>query len=82
MEAVTNSGQLGPGTANIRACSRCGLRYDWRRSPSALKMTYCGSLCERGDLGFTLDGLIASLAELRRSRPLPLLDLEPALAAA
>ncbi len=44
---------------NIRVCARCGLRYDWRKSPStALKMTYCSSLCERADLGFTLEALL------------------------
>ena len=43
----------------IRACARCGQRYDWRRSPSgSLKMTYCGSLCERADLGFTIEALL------------------------
>lgn len=43
----------------IRVCLRCGIRYDWRRSPSSsLKMTYCGALCERSDLGFTIDGLL------------------------
>jgi hypothetical protein len=46
---------------NIKVCARCGLRYDWRRSPSStLKMTYCGSLCERADLGFTLEALLKS----------------------
>jgi len=45
--------------SNIRVCARCGLRYDWRKSPStALKMTYCSSLCERADLGFTLEALL------------------------
>ena len=49
---------------NIRICQRCGLPYDWRRSASSsLKMTYCGSLCEKGDLGFTIE----SLLEARRS---------------
>ena len=43
---------------HIKQCARCGLRYEWRRSPSSLKMTYCGSLCERADLGFTLDALL------------------------
>lgn len=44
---------------HIRTCQHCGIRYDWRRSPSAwLKMTYCGSLCESADLGFTIDALI------------------------
>ncbi len=45
--------------ANIRECVHCGLRYDWRRSPStSLKMTYCGSLREQADLGFTIDALL------------------------
>ena len=45
--------------ANIKSCQRCGLRYDWRRSPSSsLKMTYCGSLCEQADLGFTIEALL------------------------
>jgi len=45
--------------SNIRVCARCGLRYDWRKSPSsALKMTYCSSLCERADLGFTVEALL------------------------
>lgn len=48
----------GPTPTPIVTCARCGLRYDWRRSPSSLKMTYCGSLCERGDLGFTIDALL------------------------
>lgn len=45
--------------AHIKECRHCGLRYDWRRSPStSLKMTYCGSLCEQADLGFTIDALM------------------------
>jgi hypothetical protein len=44
---------------HIKVCARCGLRYDWRKSPStALKMTYCSSLCEKADLGFTLEALL------------------------
>jgi hypothetical protein len=44
---------------HLRTCKRCGLSYDWRRSPSSsLKMTYCGSLCEHADLGFTLEALL------------------------
>ena len=46
-------------TDHIRTCQRCGIPYDWRRSPSSsLKMTYCGSLCERADLGFTIETLL------------------------
>lgn len=44
---------------HIRTCAHCGLRYDWRRSPSgSLKMTYCNSLCEMADLGFTIEALL------------------------
>ena len=44
---------------NIRVCQRCGMRYDWRRSPSSsLKMTFCGSLCENAELGFTIEALL------------------------
>ena len=61
--AVTDDPVIAPGASgiqfnNIRDCARCGLRYDWRRSPSTLRMTYCSSLCERGDLGFTIEALI------------------------
>lgn len=42
---------------HIKHCARCGIRYDWRRSPSALKMTYCGGMCEKGDLGFSMIAL-------------------------
>jgi hypothetical protein len=48
-------------SSNIRMCARCGIRYDWRRSPSSsLKMTYCGSLCEAADLGFTIEAILRS----------------------
>ncbi len=43
---------------HIKVCARCNLRYDWRKSPSGMKMTYCSSLCERADLGFTLEALL------------------------
>lgn len=44
---------------HMRICQRCGVTYDWRRSPSgSLKMTYCGTLCERGALGFTIESLL------------------------
>ena len=49
----------GSFASNIRYCGHCGLPYDWRRSASSsLKMTYCGSLCEKGDLGFTIESLL------------------------
>lgn len=47
---------------HIRTCQHCGLPYDWRRSPSgSLKMTYCGSLCEKADLGFTIETLLGQV---------------------
>ena len=50
--------ELHSDPTHIRTCAHCGARYDWRRSASAwLKMTYCGSLCESADLGFTIDAL-------------------------
>ena len=46
-------------TQNIRTCTRCNIRYDWRRSASSsLKMTYCNSLCELADLGFTIEAIL------------------------
>jgi len=44
--------------SSIKTCGRCNVRYDWQKSASTLRMTYCGSLCEFADLGFTIDGLI------------------------
>ena len=45
----------------MKTCKNCGLRYDWRRSASrSLKMTYCNTLCEKADLGFTIDALLQS----------------------
>ncbi len=52
--------------SNMRTCEHCGIPYDWRRSPStSLKMTYCGSLCERAGLGFTIDTLIGEVEIVR-----------------
>jgi hypothetical protein len=58
--------------SELRTCGRCGRRYDWRRSTStSLKMTFCGVLCERGALGFTLDSILHGMTVLRREwRPL------------
>lgn len=58
METPIGPGATGMNLANIKVCARCGLRYDWRKSPSTLKMTYCSSLCEFGDLGFTVDAML------------------------
>jgi hypothetical protein len=47
---------------HIRTCQHCGQAYDWRRSPSgSLKMTFCGSLCERAHLGFTIETLLGEI---------------------
>jgi hypothetical protein len=63
MQTVTND-----PARFIRDCVRCSLRYDWRRSASAsLKMTYCGSLCERADLGFTIEALLRTERTDRRT---------------
>lgn len=52
--------------SHMRVCQHCGISYDWRRSPSAyLKMTYCGSLCEKADLGFTLETLLREFEYVR-----------------
>ncbi|MEP6872004.1 MAG: hypothetical protein ABI939_09165 [Anaerolineaceae bacterium] len=59
IETPIGPGAVGMNLNNIKVCARCGLRYDWRKSPStALKMTYCSSLCERADLGFTIEALL------------------------
>lgn len=42
----------------MMTCTKCGTRYSWPRSSSALKMTYCTSLCEFLALGFTIDELL------------------------
>lgn len=56
---IIGPGPTGMSLDNIKVCARCGLRYDWRKSPSSsLKMTYCSSLCEKADLGFTLEALL------------------------
>lgn len=46
-------------TPVIKICEKCGTPYDWRRSASpSLKMTYCGVICEKADLGFTIEYLL------------------------
>lgn len=69
METRIGPGATGMNLDNIKVCARCGLRYDWRKSPSGLKMTYCGSLCEAGDLGFTLDALMKSERTAKTAGP-------------
>lgn len=64
---------------HIRECERCSLRYDWRKSPSvSLKMTYCSSLCERADLGFTIEALLRIERNPAAVRPAVQLELAAA----
>ncbi len=63
--------------SHIKVCARCSLRYDWRKSPSTtLKMTYCSSLCEKADLGYTIEAL------LRYERAAPKVIIAPESATA
>ena len=68
-----------PITSNIRHCAHCGLPYDWRRSTSSsLKMTYCGTLCEKGDLGFTLEAFPSMVVgEVDKGGPAERAGLKP-----
>lgn len=62
-EVFLMDGKGSTVTSNIRICQRCHIPYDWRRSASSsLKMTYCGSLCEQGDLGFTIEAWLHEAA--------------------
>ncbi|MEX1103229.1 MAG: hypothetical protein WED87_03195 [Dehalococcoidia bacterium] len=66
---------------HIRNCARCASPYDWRRSTSSsLKMTYCGSLCEKGDLGFTIETLLEASkfrTEIERPVDRPVTEIFP-----
>lgn len=70
METPIGPGATGMDLNHIRQCARCNLRYDWRKSPSSMKMTYCSSLCERADLGFTLDALL-QVTRAKKEEPAP-----------
>ncbi len=59
-------------------CQRCKTHYQWERSQSALRLTYCGVLCEQADLGYSIEGLIRS--EIRRSPSAVVLDVEKIVA--
>ncbi len=81
MNSVAGRNDADTREVHIRICARCGSRYDWRRSPSSsLKMTYCGSLCETADLGFTIEA--ALLADQPDKQAAPPAILEEAEAAA
>ncbi len=66
----------------IKVCDRCGLRYDWHKSTSTmLKMTYCGSLCERLGLGFTLDAVMTMQRVVKVKSATSRTEVAPALLA-
>lgn len=70
---TTPSTKIGEAPSPLRTCARCGNIYDWRRSASSsLKMTYCGSLCERGDLGFTIEAILRTEFKKAPTEPLRL----------
>ena len=54
--------------SNFRSCARCGNTYDWRKSSSDLKMTYCGVICERIQEGFTIVGITDAIKQANKSR--------------
>lgn len=70
--------------SDMRTCRRCLCAYNWRRSPSSsLKMTYCGTLCEKADLGFTIEALIKDVHRAAWRRDLQLeRELVPSLSGA
>ena len=34
------------------------MSYDWRKSVSSLKMSYCDSKCEKADIGTTIEAIL------------------------
>ena len=59
----------------LPTCQRCHVPFMPAKSGSILKMTFCSILCEQGELGFSIEGLIR--AELK-PRPQSLDELMPA----
>jgi hypothetical protein len=56
--------------ATLLVCENCKSPYEWQKSQSALKLTYCGILCEQSGLGFSIDGFIRSeITLVRRTEP-------------
>jgi hypothetical protein len=51
----------------LRHCKRCNGAYDYNKSHASLKLTYCNSLCEQADLGFTIEALL----RMERNTPTP-----------
>jgi hypothetical protein len=63
---TTTTSTITANLLHMKSCRRCGVRYDWRRSPSSwLKMTYCGSFCEKADMGFTIETLLGPVERAR-----------------
>ena len=46
----------------MKRCKRCLTIYHPEKSTSSLRLTYCNTLCERADLGFTMEALDAILS--------------------
>ena len=58
-------------------CQRCHVGYDFRRSTSRwLKPTYCGTLCEQGALGFTIEALLENVVAVAPVEIVEPIDLE------
>jgi hypothetical protein len=55
-------------------CAHCYTPFHPEKSTSALRNRFCSVLCERGALGFSIDGVIRSE---RRPRTLSVNDLLP-----
>lgn len=47
--------------AMITECKRCNTPYQTDKSKSSLKLTWCGVLCEIGDLGYVLSNFEKSV---------------------
>ena len=48
----------------MKVCLNCSTIYDWRKSKSVLRMSYCNILCENRGLGFSLESVL--LGEVHR----------------
>lgn len=44
--------------STMRQCLRCGVAYNFTKSSSGLKLTYCGFMCEKSDLGSTIEDML------------------------
>ncbi len=64
-------------SSHLRTCQRCHVAYDFRRSTSRwLKLTYCGTLCEQGALGFTIEALLENVVTVAPVEIMEPIDFE------